>query len=177
MYTHKYSLPVKQNKTVSKLPFLDTLIWNRGTKMLFSVYRKPTNKDDFIHFYSSHSQRTKTGVVLGFFLRAFRKCSEAYLGVELEYIRKVFTKHGYPLGLLYQLQKKAIKIRYRASHAYANAKTRKEYVSVPMSEQTGVITNFVKETLNVTSPAGSTIHNIVQSKNKHKASNQDSVVC
>ena len=105
-----------------KLAFLDTLIWNRGTRMMFSVYRKPTNKNDFIHYYSSHSQRTKTGAILGFFLRAFRICSREYLKDELEYIREVFTKLGYPLGLLYKLEKKAIKIRSRTSHS--NAKTR-----------------------------------------------------
>ena len=153
-----------------KLPFLDTIIWNRGSKMLFSVYRKPTNKDDFIHFYSSHSHRTKTGIVLGFFLRAFRICSHEFLEEELQYIRGVFTKLGYPLGLLYQLEKKAVKIRSKTSRS----KTRKPYVSVPFSEQNDVVTDFVKGTLNVTYPAGVTIKNIL--RRKKKSSNQESVV-
>ena len=154
-----------------KLPFLDTLIWNRDSRLKFSVYRKPTNKNDFIHFYSSHSLRTKTGVVLGFFLRAFRISSKEFLRDELEYIRKVFTKLGYPLGLLLKLEKKAIKIRSRSSAT--NAK-RKVYVSVPMSASTDTINNFTKDTLNVTSPSGSTIKDIL--RRKKRTNNQDSVV-
>ena len=155
-----------------KLPFLDTLIWNRESRLMFSVYRKPTNKNDFIHFYSSHSQRTKTGVVLGFYLRAFRICSKEYLQNELEYIRTTFTKLSYPLGLLLQLEKKAIKIRSRSSNS--NATKRKEYISVPLSEQSEVITSFTRGALNITSPSGSTIKDIL--RRKKKASNQNSVV-
>ena len=36
-----------------KLPFLDTVIHKVGSEARFSVYRKPTNKDDFIHYLSS----------------------------------------------------------------------------------------------------------------------------
>lgn len=61
------------------IAFLDARIWNRGTRAAFSVYWKPTNKNDLIHFYSSHSSRTKTGVVLGFYLRALRICSEEFI--------------------------------------------------------------------------------------------------
>ena len=48
------------------LPFLDTVIRKTGQGEKFSVYRKPTNKDDFIHFLSAHSSRVKSGVVIGF---------------------------------------------------------------------------------------------------------------
>ncbi|XP_069985541.1 uncharacterized protein [Penaeus vannamei] len=62
-----------------KFPFLDSLI-NRGDNDLrFSAYRKPTNKDDYIHCYSAHSNKTKSGVVIGFFLRALRICSPEFL--------------------------------------------------------------------------------------------------
>ena len=47
-----------------------TLIIRSGKGAKFKVYRKPTNKDDFIHFFSAHDRRTKSGVVIGFFLRA-----------------------------------------------------------------------------------------------------------
>ena len=51
----------------SKLPFLDTLIIRTNSGPRFKVYRKKTNKDDFLHFFSAHSKRTKSGVALGFF--------------------------------------------------------------------------------------------------------------
>ena len=50
-----------------KLPFLDTIIHRGDESASFSVYRKPTNKDDFIHYLSGHSARTKSGVVIVFF--------------------------------------------------------------------------------------------------------------
>ncbi|XP_076059672.1 uncharacterized protein LOC143036309 [Oratosquilla oratoria] len=43
-----------------KLSFLDTLIHREDSSAKFSVYRKPTNRDDFIHYLSRHSTRTKT---------------------------------------------------------------------------------------------------------------------
>ncbi|XP_076059679.1 uncharacterized protein LOC143036316 [Oratosquilla oratoria] len=43
-----------------KLPFLDTLIHREDSSAKFSVYRKPSNRDDFIHYLSRHSTRTKT---------------------------------------------------------------------------------------------------------------------
>ncbi|XP_069998530.1 uncharacterized protein [Penaeus vannamei] len=38
-----------------KLPFLDTLIYRGDDGLLCSVYRKPTNKDDYIHSFPAHS--------------------------------------------------------------------------------------------------------------------------
>ena len=58
------------------LPFLDTLIMRTEDGLKFKVYRKRTNKEDYIHFHSAHSNRVKSGVVIGFYLRAYRICSE-----------------------------------------------------------------------------------------------------
>ncbi|XP_069992330.1 uncharacterized protein [Penaeus vannamei] len=63
--------------------FLDFVIYRRPDGPIFSVYRKPTNKDDFIHYFSAHSKRTKEGVVIGFFLRAFRICIPEFLEEEM----------------------------------------------------------------------------------------------
>ncbi|XP_069977506.1 uncharacterized protein [Penaeus vannamei] len=52
-----------------KLPFLDALIHRGDDGLCFSVYRKPTNKDDYIHYYSSHSN----------FLLNLRKKAESIL--------------------------------------------------------------------------------------------------
>ena len=160
-----------------KIPFLDTLIIKCGTRLRFTVYRKPTNKNDFIHFFSAHSKRTKTGVVLGFFLRAFRICSEEYLEEELAYLRQIFSKLGYPLGLLYDLQRRAIKIRSRkANQKSQNIEVKKQYISVPASREAEAIANFTRGILNVSPSTGSTIKTIIQSKNKTKNTDQDSVV-
>ena len=78
------------------LPFLDTRIHRRENNAAFSVYRKPTNKDDFIHFFSGHNERTKSGVVIGFFLRALRICDDEFLNEEVEYISGAFRHLCYP---------------------------------------------------------------------------------
>ena len=36
-----------------RLPFLDTIVTRQDTGPVFSVYRKPTNKDDFVHLYTT----------------------------------------------------------------------------------------------------------------------------
>ena len=54
--TIQFTVEVEQD---DRLPFLDTVIHRRHDGPVFSVYRKPTNKDDFIHFFSAHSRRTK----------------------------------------------------------------------------------------------------------------------
>ncbi|XP_076029151.1 uncharacterized protein LOC143017999, partial [Oratosquilla oratoria] len=48
----------------SRLAFLDTVVWRKGNKTAFSVYRKSTNKDDIVHFYSAHNDRIKSGIVI-----------------------------------------------------------------------------------------------------------------
>ena len=74
------------------LPFLDLLIMRTEDGLKFKVYRKKTNKEDYIHFYSAHSNRVKSGVVIGFYLRAYRICSEEYLNAELSHIQEIFKE-------------------------------------------------------------------------------------
>lgn len=50
-----------------QLPYLDTVIIKSVSNIKFKVYRKPTNKDDLMHYYSGHDKKTKSGVVLSFF--------------------------------------------------------------------------------------------------------------
>ena len=55
-----------EQETGNKFPFLDTVVHRVGNVLKFSMYRKPTNKDDFIHYLLGHNDRTKSGVVIGF---------------------------------------------------------------------------------------------------------------
>ena len=96
------------------LPFLDVVIRKSEHELKFSVYRKPTNKDDFIHYFSAHSMRTKRGIVIGFYLRALRICSKEYLREELAYIMRAFRRLKFPEGLLINLKNTAEKIHARS---------------------------------------------------------------
>ncbi|XP_076048770.1 uncharacterized protein LOC143029749 [Oratosquilla oratoria] len=99
-----------------QLPFLDTVIIRSGNSGKFIVYRKPTNKDDYIHFFSAHDDRTKSGVVIGFYLRALRICSEEYLTEELNYITAAFKNLKYPEGMLRSSLRKATNIKNRKTN-------------------------------------------------------------
>ena len=43
-----------------KLPFLDILFERTDTGLLRKVYRKPSNKDDLINYFSNHSDKINT---------------------------------------------------------------------------------------------------------------------
>ena len=51
-----------ENEEDGQLAFLDTCIIRTRTCFKFKVYRKPTNKEDYVHFYSVHSERTKVAL-------------------------------------------------------------------------------------------------------------------
>ena len=109
-----------------KLPFLDMVIRRFLQGLKFSVYRKPTNKDDFVHYFSTHNRRTKSGIVIGFFLRAYRICSAGYLKDELEYITRTFRRLRFPEALIINLQAKARKIKEKADRRTRSERTTEE---------------------------------------------------
>ena len=54
----------------NQLPVLNFMIKRDSNhKPRFAVERKPTCKDDYIHYLSAHSEKVKSGVVIGLFLR------------------------------------------------------------------------------------------------------------
>ena len=129
----------------SAIPFLDTEIVRRGNHVKFKVYRKPTNREDYVHFFSGHSDSVKSGIVLGFFLRALRVCSKEYLEEEIQHIMSSFIRLKYPKGFLLNLKKKAVTIRNKSK----KAKTRKKdvrYMTIPKSEKAETIAKHLETT-------------------------------
>ena len=51
--------------------------------LTFKVYRKPINENDYIHFYSHHNNKIKTGLIIGFYLRM---CSPQHPDDEFKYM-------------------------------------------------------------------------------------------
>ena len=106
-----FNLRLKKNGC-NKQPVLDVLIRrDENHRPKFSVYRKPTHKDDYIHYYSAHSERIKSGAIIGLFLRALRICSPEYLEDEFNTIINTFKRIQYPEGMLLQLKEKAFAIK------------------------------------------------------------------
>ena len=71
----------------SSLPYQDILLINNNNKLGFKVYHKINNENDYIHFYSNHSDKTKSGI-----FRALRMCSPKFLNQEFEHIKNSFSK-------------------------------------------------------------------------------------
>ena len=159
-----------------KLPFLDVLIHRTESEARFSVYRKQTNKDDYIHYMSNHDPRTKSGVVIGFFLRAYRVCSEEFLENECLHIVEAFERLGYPVGMIQKLRRKAETISRRDSAAVREEKG-KEYVIVPYSKRAEPITRFLTRIgMNVVHTSGRKIGDTVKSTSSKENKNESSIV-
>ena len=86
------------------LPFLDILLIRNINKLEFKVYRKPTCKNNHIHFHSHHNN-TKRGIIIGFYLGALHICSSKYLNDEFIHIENSLTfSNPNPLYILLNLK-------------------------------------------------------------------------
>ena len=133
-----------------KIAFLDTCIIKQETCFKFKVYRKPTNREDYVHYYSGHNQRVKSGIVIGFLLRALRICDREYLDDEIEHIYEAFTRLKYPKGFIKNKQrKKAEQIRKKNKSPDQNKTTSKRksrtWISIPYSKGAEVISRKLEK--------------------------------
>ena len=88
-----------------KWRFLYILIIKSQNSFTFKVDCKPTNRNDYIHFYSHHYNKIKTGLIIGFYLRALRIYRPQYLNEEFKY-----KSLKYPKFFILDARKKALKI-------------------------------------------------------------------
>ena len=162
-----------------KIPFLDTLIMRCGSGVKFSVYRKPTNKEDYVHYLSGHSERVKSGIVIGFFLRAFRICSDDFLTEEIRHIFDTFEKLQYPKGFIIRAKKKAEEIWKRSAEEKKKRKQeqkkRGRFISIPHSKHADSISNQLRDIgSNVAVVSGRKIANLT--RRKRVVTNEEIVV-
>uniref|UniRef100_A0A5S6QFI1 Reverse transcriptase domain-containing protein n=1 Tax=Trichuris muris TaxID=70415 RepID=A0A5S6QFI1_TRIMR len=81
-------------ETEGKLPFLDVLVMRKDTHLTTRVYRKPTNSDGYLNFYSNHPLEVKRGIITGMVDRAARICDEEFLNEELDFNYKTMLLNG-----------------------------------------------------------------------------------
>ena len=123
-FTHEWEIE-------QKIPFLDVLIYNLKTKLNFSVYRKPTNSEGYLHFFSHSALYIKSGLAQSLFLRALRVCSPEYLDFEINHIFASLQKLAYPKHILNKSLKKARRTFYRNNVSDGNKNVRKNNIVVP----------------------------------------------
>ena len=157
-----------------KLPFLDMMLHRNGNNLKFSVYRKPTNRDDFIHYFSAHDARTKSGTVIGFYLRALRICDAEFLNDELDYIAKAFGNLCYPKNFLQGCLAKARAIRQRPK---SKDKVKEETLRVigPSTKATKILNSTTGPKVDIIGTCGDRIGDMVLHRPR-KTPNPNSVV-
>ena len=166
-----------ENEEHGTLPFLDVAIIRRDNTVKYKVYRKKTSQEDFIHYLSAHSDRIKSGVVIGFFLRAFRICSEEYLDSEVGHIFETFTRLMYPKAFLIRCLRKAKKIKCKAKQAnLARDRTAQKLIVIPSNSKTISIARTLKKAgVKIVERTGAKISDLTRKRNKGSES-QDSIV-
>ena len=84
-----------------QLAFLDVCLTRRldGT-IQRTVFRKQTWNDQYVHFKSFVPMKLKVNLISCLVNRARKICSEDVLTNELEFLRKVFLKNGYPRQMI-----------------------------------------------------------------------------
>ena len=138
----QFTLETEENGT---LAFLDVMIMKRGSSVKYEVFRKETNREDYIHYFSAHSDRVKSGVVIGFFLRAHRICSDEHLSSEIDHISKSFLKLKYPKSFIIRCLRKSKKIRKEPVQKRKPDRSTQKMIVVPSSSKTFVIAKALKK--------------------------------
>ena len=166
-----------EKESNGSLAFLDTSIVRTDNIFKFKVFRKPTNKEDYVHFYSAHAERVKSGIVIGFFLRAFRICNAEYLAEEIQHIYDTFTKLKYPKGFLVKQKKKAEEIIKNKKSAKKTEKKPEGWITIPYSRQADAISKKLESIgVRVAKNSGQTIKGLVKTKDEMKNDSEQSVV-
>ena len=101
----------------NKISFLDVMLEvdTHSGNPIFSIFRKPTSTNSYIHFFSSHPQHTKIGIIQGQFNRALIVCSPNRLNAEISFIRNIFKKLSYPDSIINKAYHRAKKNFYRTT--------------------------------------------------------------
>ena len=81
---------------MGKSPYLDLLVEKSHDETLTSVYRKPTYTELYITWDSFCARKYKVNLVRNLVLCATRICSTSKLQQELDFLKSIFSRNGYP---------------------------------------------------------------------------------
>lgn len=126
-----------------------------------------------MHFYSSTDSKTKLGILIGFYLRALRICSDEFLEDEQNYIFNSFTDLKYPPFFILKAKKKAFAIHNRTDQRERLDKR----IILPKSQVAENVNNVMKASgIDIITTSNVTIGNIIRKNNKKKNNNKDAGV-
>ena len=94
----KFTMEIEEN---NRLPFLDVLVHKQNGIPKTTVYKKPTNTGQYLHFESNHNLNTKLGVARCLYDRATKICSRPEdRDEEFNNITETLKRNGYPKKIL-----------------------------------------------------------------------------
>jgi len=121
-----------ENETEKKLPFLDIWIHRKNNKLVFSIYRKPTNNNRYLSFTSNHPIQVKRGVVISLVDRVLNLASPEYISSELIFIKDILVGNGYPENMISQIIEKRKKKLLEPVKLEENESNQKpNYITLP----------------------------------------------
>ncbi|XP_046549233.1 uncharacterized protein LOC124259180 [Haliotis rubra] len=87
----------------NQLPFLDVLVSHTTSNHLqTTVYRKPTNTDQYIHYNSNHPPNVKTGIISTLTRRA-KNIYSTNLNDEIQHLKRAFVGlNNYPAQIVHR---------------------------------------------------------------------------
>ena len=159
----------------NSLPYLDIQFHRKELTLRRSVYRKPTHSNDHINYYSHHSTDIKSGVLIGFFLRALRICTPEHLPHEEDYICSTFKTLNYPHHFIRRARRKAYKIHTKSNSNQTNEENKRR-ITLPTNNITSQLKqNLENSSFQIITTTSSTIKNIVI-KRKQKTSTSNACI-
>ena len=116
-----------------KIPFLDTQINRSPAGFNFSIYRKPTHSNQYIHWFSWHPDHVKRSSLFSLFLRAYRVCDHPHLQPELDFIRKAFENSGFPRNVIESVHTGVKQKFFNPRPPTSDGSPRKPVISLPFN--------------------------------------------
>ena len=88
----KFAIELEED---NKFPFLDVLLLKIENSLDFKIYRKPSNNNKFLSFFSGHARQVKTGKIISLTDRIFRICSPKFTEEELLLLKEIFKSNHF----------------------------------------------------------------------------------
>ena len=93
----KFTMEKENN---NELAYLDVIIKRKNNRFLTSVFRKKTFTGNYLNFQSSCSVKRKINLIRTLCHRAYKICSPELLTSEINQIKLLLNKNGYPKELI-----------------------------------------------------------------------------
>ena len=112
-----------------RLPFMDVLVRREMAGFTTTIYRKPTFTGLYTRWDSYCATGQKIALIRSLTQRAKKICSAQYLDAEVENLKKIFCKNGYPEPIVRRVMQQALD--HQPALATESKKQQKVFIRLP----------------------------------------------